>query len=204
MRSTAVTTADRACPRDRTARVRIPLAFAKMCYNRNGRSLTLSSSQRSILRGVMRPLSLLDSRAGTALLLAMAAFALPVAARAQVVHHDFEDGYHSGPGSARHRDPGRHERGRRHRPPQPQDHGTNGAVEHSVTSARPPSRPPRGGCRGTGRAAVISVATVPVGALLGFALSPGEKWETVTPGRLRIAVMPVHGGGLHAAVSVHF
>ena len=61
-----------------------------------------------------------------------------------------------------------------------------------------------GGCRGTTRAAVISVATVPVGALLGFALAPGEKWETVTPGRLRIAVMPAHGGGLRAAVSVHF
>jgi hypothetical protein len=61
-----------------------------------------------------------------------------------------------------------------------------------------------GGCRGTGRAAVISLAAVPAGALLGFALAPGEKWETVTPGRLRIAVRTVHGGGLRAAVSVHF
>ena len=40
---------------------------------------------------MQQPLSLLGTRAGTALLLAMAAFALPVAARAQVVHDDFED-----------------------------------------------------------------------------------------------------------------
>jgi len=39
-----------------------------------------------------QPLSLLGTRAGTALLLALVTFALPVAARAQVVHHDFEDG----------------------------------------------------------------------------------------------------------------
>src|SRR5437773_10925457 len=64
-----------------------------MCYNRNERSRTLSLSQRSISGGAMRqPLSLLGTRAETALLLAMAAFAVPVAARAQVVHHDLEDG----------------------------------------------------------------------------------------------------------------
>ena len=39
-----------------------------------------------------QPLSLPGTRARTALLLAMAAFALPIAARAQVVHHDFENG----------------------------------------------------------------------------------------------------------------
>ena len=61
-----------------------------------------------------------------------------------------------------------------------------------------------GGCRGTTRATVISIATVPAGALLGLALAPGEKWETVSPGRLGIAVMPVRDGGLRAAVSVRF
>jgi endo-1,4-beta-xylanase len=39
-----------------------------------------------------QPLSLLATRAGAALLLALATFVFPVAARAQVVHHDFEDG----------------------------------------------------------------------------------------------------------------
>src|SRR2546422_8001406 len=58
-----------------------------------GRPCRSTICSRSILGGSMRqPLSLLGTRARTALLLAMAAFALPVAARAQVVHHDFEDG----------------------------------------------------------------------------------------------------------------
>lgn len=39
-----------------------------------------------------QPLSLLGTRAGAALLLVLVTFGLPVAARAQVVHHDFEDG----------------------------------------------------------------------------------------------------------------
>jgi endo-1,4-beta-xylanase len=37
-------------------------------------------------------LSLVDTRAGTALLFALVTFAVPVVAPAQVLHHDFEDG----------------------------------------------------------------------------------------------------------------
>jgi len=61
-----------------------------------------------------------------------------------------------------------------------------------------------GGCKGTTRAVVISVATVPVGALVGFLVAPGEKWEASSPDRLRIAVAPTRGGGVRAAVSVRF
>jgi hypothetical protein len=43
-----------------------------------------------------QPLSLLGTRAAAALLLAPVTFTFPVAARAQVVHHDFEDGTPTG------------------------------------------------------------------------------------------------------------
>jgi len=61
-----------------------------------------------------------------------------------------------------------------------------------------------GGCRGTNRAVVISLATVPVGTLVGYVLAPGEKWETASADRLRIAVVPTRGGGVRAAVSLRF
>lgn len=61
-----------------------------------------------------------------------------------------------------------------------------------------------GGCRGGTRVAVMSVATVPVGTLLGYVLARGEKWEASSLDRLRIAVAPLRGGGVRAAVTVRF
>jgi hypothetical protein len=59
-------------------------------------------------------------------------------------------------------------------------------------------------CRGGSRAAVLSALTVPSGALVGFLLAPGEKWEMASTDRLRIGVAPTRGGGVRAAVSLRF
>jgi hypothetical protein len=67
------------------------------------------------------------------------------------------------------------------------------------------SRLDRSLCFGAAETTLLSaILTVPAGALLGLVTAPGEKWEASTPDRLRIAVAPVRGGGVRAAVSVRF
>ena len=60
-------------------------------------------------------------------------------------------------------------------------------------------------CVGKGEAALLtSLVTIPVGALIGYAAAPGERWVATTPDRLRLAVAPVRGGGVGATLSVRF
>jgi hypothetical protein len=67
------------------------------------------------------------------------------------------------------------------------------------------SRLDRSLCFGVAETTLLSaILTVPAGALLGLVTAPGEKWEASIPDRLRIAVAPVRGGGVRAAVSVRF
>ena len=44
------------------------------------------------------------------------------------------------------------------------------------------------------KSVIFGLLTVPAGALLGLAVSHGEKWETTTPDRLRVAITPKRGG----------
>ena len=59
-------------------------------------------------------------------------------------------------------------------------------------------------CVGKGEAALLtSLVTVPVGALIGYAAAPGERWVATAPERLHLAVKPVRGG-VGATLSVRF
>jgi hypothetical protein len=51
---------------------------------------------------------------------------------------------------------------------------------------------------------ITGVLTVPVGTLLGLVAAPREKWEVSSASRLKVAVAPVRGGGVRAAVTVRF
>lgn len=60
-------------------------------------------------------------------------------------------------------------------------------------------------CFDKGETAVISaILFVPAGTLLGLVAAPGEKWEPSTPGRLRVGVAPMRGGGVRVGLSVAF
>lgn len=52
--------------------------------------------------------------------------------------------------------------------------------------------------------AASALLTIPVGTLLGMAVAPGERWQTTTPERLRVALAPVRGGGVRASLSLRF
>ena len=56
--------------------------------------------------------------------------------------------------------------------------------------------------RGT-TSAMYGIVAVPVGALVGLAISHGEKWEIASPDRLRVAITPTRGGAA-LRVSVGF
>jgi hypothetical protein len=56
-------------------------------------------------------------------------------------------------------------------------------------------------CDQTINSVAYGVLTVPAGALVGLAFSYTGKWETTSPDRLRVAIMPTRGG---AAVRVSF
>lgn len=59
-------------------------------------------------------------------------------------------------------------------------------------------------CMGKGEtAAIVSILTVPAGALIGLGAAPGERWAATTPDRLSVAVRPVRGG-VGAALSLRF
>lgn len=52
-------------------------------------------------------------------------------------------------------------------------------------------------------AAILSLLTVPAGALIGLGAAPGERWVRTTPDRLGVRVGPVRGG-VGAALSLRF
>jgi hypothetical protein len=53
--------------------------------------------------------------------------------------------------------------------------------------------------------ALLSIYTVPLGALFGYALAPSAQWEKhASVGSLRVGLAPVRGRGLAAAVSFGF
>jgi hypothetical protein len=82
------------------------------------------------------------------------------------------------------------------------------SCEYPPIESRPGglSVPYDGDCFGPAQVAgILSMLTVPVGALVGFAVSPGEEWEGVSPpGPWRVTVAPVRGGGLRAAFVLGF
>ena len=60
-------------------------------------------------------------------------------------------------------------------------------------------------CYGKGEtAAMLSILTVPAGALIGMGAAGGERWVRTTPDRFSVAVKPVRTGGIGATVSVRF
>lgn len=48
------------------------------------------------------------------------------------------------------------------------------------------------------------ILIVPAATLLGVVASPSERWEVSTTDRLRLAVAPTRGGGVRAALTIHF
>jgi hypothetical protein len=76
-------------------------------------------------------------------------------------------------------------------PRDPNDHSLAGALSRI--------------CFGRNEMAVgAGVLTIPLGALIGLAAAPGERWARTTPDRLKVAVTPVRGSGVGAALSVRF
>jgi hypothetical protein len=51
---------------------------------------------------------------------------------------------------------------------------------------------------------MASVLTIPLGIAFGAALAPGEKWETYSPERVRVAIGPAPSGGVRGRVSLRF
>jgi hypothetical protein len=52
--------------------------------------------------------------------------------------------------------------------------------------------------------AIWSILTVPTGALVGALVAHGERWETVDPSRLHVAVVPVRGRGAQIRFALSF
>jgi hypothetical protein len=53
-------------------------------------------------------------------------------------------------------------------------------------------------------AALSALLTVPLGALVGAAVPPGEKWRTVDPSSFSLGVRPGPGGGVGARLVLRF
>lgn len=53
-------------------------------------------------------------------------------------------------------------------------------------------------------ATLAGIVIVPAGTLIGLAAAPGERWQVSTTDRVRVAVAPVHGGGVRAALAIRF
>jgi hypothetical protein len=60
-------------------------------------------------------------------------------------------------------------------------------------------------CIGHGEAALLSgILTVPLGALVGAAVMPGEKWRPAPVGGLAVRPVAARGGGLGVQVAISF
>jgi hypothetical protein len=60
-------------------------------------------------------------------------------------------------------------------------------------------------CLGAGTAGLFgAILSVPAGALIGWAVAPGEKWEETTADHLRLTVGAGRGGSLHAVLAIRF
>jgi hypothetical protein len=53
-------------------------------------------------------------------------------------------------------------------------------------------------------ALLTAIVTIPVGALLGAAIAPGESWRPVDDHHLMLSVGPASGGGVSARVTLRF
>jgi hypothetical protein len=56
----------------------------------------------------------------------------------------------------------------------------------------------------TETALLTGILTVPLGALVGAVVSPGEKWRLADPARFSLGVGPGPGGGVAARVALRF
>ncbi len=59
-------------------------------------------------------------------------------------------------------------------------------------------------CSRTDKTLALGLLTVPLGVLLGAAITPGEQWRSESPPRVAVGAGPAPGGGVFARVAVRF